>query len=259
MNNTLFFDDFVFTEFCFNGFKSNDNSAGINYHYIGYMREGSCSIVAGKKSFTVNEGDFFYLPKHFKYRSNWKTGKSGLVRFDSYGFKTIHLKQNMIYPPQAISPFETAIKLNEKLSKYKSVGSKSVGAFYGAIGLFYQLFGVLAEKMIYAPQERRAYIVQRAEEYMGENYHGKASEIARYCETSQTELYEAFKEIRGYTPVTAKHKIVVERAGEMLITTDMSIEEISAKLGFGNAAYFRKIFFGVTGKTPREFRKTTFL
>jgi len=110
--------------------------------------------------------------------------------------------------------------------------------------------------MIYIPQGRKYHIVEKAEEYMHENIHCKAPDIARYCQTNQTELYEAFKLVRGHTPVTAKHKIIVKMACELLITTDMSIEEISTKLGFGNAAYFRKIFFEQTQKTPREFRKT---
>ena len=255
MNNTLFSNDFVFTEFCFETFRHNDNRAGIEYHYIGYMREGSCDIVAGKQSFLIKEGEFFYLPRHFRYDSDWNVGKNGVVRFDSYGFKSIHLRHNMTYHPQTITPFDAAIELCEKLSKYKSAGHWSSGSFYQSVGVFYQLLGVLTERMISMPAERKNYIVQKAEEYMREEIHGKAEDIARYCETSQTELYEAFKQVRGHTPVKAKHKIAVERAREMLITTDMTVEEISTKLGFGNAAYFRKIFFEETAKTPREFRK----
>lgn len=248
MNNTLFTDDFIFTEFCFNSFRHNDNRHGIDHHYIAYMREGYCNIVAGKHSFTVNEGDFFYLPKHFRYQSYWNVGNNGVVRFDSYAFKSMPLQHNIIYQPQSISPFDAAIEINEKLAQDKNIAFKSVG-------LFYQLFGLLVEKMICMPKERKNSIVQKAEEYMRDNIHGKASEIAKYCGISQTGLYEAFKEVRNYTPVAAKHKIIVEMAREMLITTNMSVEEISAALGFGNAAYFRKIVFKETHQTPREIRK----
>ena len=49
VNNTVFFNDFVFTEFCFNAYRHNDVTTGIVHHYIAYMREGCCQITAGKE------------------------------------------------------------------------------------------------------------------------------------------------------------------------------------------------------------------
>lgn len=252
MDDTLFFDNFVFTEFCFDSFRHNDISKGIEHHYIAYMREGYCNIVSAKKTFRVNEGDFFYLPKDFRYQSYWNVGNSGVVRFDSYAFKNMPRRNNIVYPPQSIDAFEAALELNEKLTRNKNVDFQSVG-------LFYQLLGVLVDKMTCVSKNRKNDIVQKAEEYMRENLGWKASDIARHCGISQTGLYEAFKEVRGYTPVTAKHKIIVELACGLLVTTDMSVEEISRHLGFGTAAYFRKIFFEQTQKTPREVRKKPIL
>ncbi len=37
---------------------------------------------------------------------------------------------------------------------------------------------------------------------------------------------------------------------------DASIEEISERLGFETAIYFRRLFKAQTGKTPCEYRKT---
>ncbi len=252
MNDTLFFNNFVFTEFCFDSFRHNDISKGIEHHYIAYMREGYCNIVADNNSFRVNEGDFFYLPKNFKYQSYWNVGNNGVVRFDSYAFKNMPRRDNIVYPPQAISAFDNATKLNEKLSLNKKVDFQSVG-------LFYQLLGVLVEKMACVSKDRKNDIVQKAEEYMHESLRCNAADIAKHCGISQTGLYEAFKAVRGYTPVTAKHKIIVERACSLLVTTDMSVEEISLHLGFGTAAYFRKVFFAETNKTPREVRREPIL
>ncbi|MBR7133140.1 MAG: helix-turn-helix transcriptional regulator [Clostridia bacterium] len=248
INDALFFENFVFTEFCFTAFRHNDISKGLSLHYIAYMREGSCNIVGENYSFRINEGDFFYLPKNFKYHSYWSVGDSGVVRFDSYGFKTLPRRDNIVYLPQKISPFEQAISINQKLAVSKSTDLYS-------IGLFYQLLGALINRMTCVPENRKSAIVQKAEAFMRENSDYKAADIARHCRISETGLYDAFKEVRGYTPVVAKHKIIVARACELLMATDMSVEEISSRLGFGNAAYFRKIFFRETQKTPREVRR----
>lgn len=252
MNDTVFFNDFVFTEFCYNAFRHNDISSSISYHYIAYMREGHCSIVTDKYTFHINEGEFFYLPKHFKYHSYWYLGARGVVRFDSYAFKTLPRRDNIVYEAQPIPAFPEALALNEKLTQNKTVDFQSVG-------LFYQLLGLLVDKMACLPGDKKSALVHKAEEYMRENPNCNAAEIAKHCGISQTLLYDAFKTARNCTPVKAKQRIVVERACALLRTTDLTVEEIIAQLGFGSDAYFRKIFFQETGKTPRELRREPIL
>lgn len=248
MNHTVIFNDFVFTEFCYNTYRHNDVTSGIAYHYIAYMRQGHCNIVAGKQSFRVNEGDFFYLPKGFRYHSHWYAGQSGVVRFDSYAFKTMPRWNDIIYPPQAIAPFADVMEWNQRLAEDKRVD-------FSSIGFFYQLLGLLVNKMVCLPADRKSMIVQKAEEHMRENVRCSAAELARHCNISQTALYEAFKATRGYTPIKAKHKIAVEQACLLLKTTDLPVTEIIQQLGFSSDAYFRKVFFQQTGKTPRQVQK----
>ena len=52
-----------------------------------------------------------------------------------------------------------------------------------------------------------------------------------------------------------KNKIKTERAVILLESTDDSVEKISEKLGFSNAAYFRKTIKRYTGMTPMKIRK----
>ena len=53
-----------------------------------------------------------------------------------------------------------------------------------------------------------------------------------------------------------KHRLQTEKAVTLLTATDLSVEEISSQLGFSSAAYFRRVLRQITGKTPREIRKT---
>ncbi len=45
-------------------------------------------------------------------------------------------------------------------------------------------------------------------------------------------------------------------AANLLSTTDLSIEEISQKVGYNYSANFSKMFKKTYGKTPLKFRKT---
>ena len=47
----------------------------------------------------------------------------------------------------------------------------------------------------------------------------------------------------------------INKAKELMQTSDYTISEISYKVGYSDNAYFSKTFKRITGKTPGEFRK----
>jgi transcriptional regulator GlxA family with amidase domain len=47
----------------------------------------------------------------------------------------------------------------------------------------------------------------------------------------------------------------MEKARELLTSSDLSIEEIARKLNFSSGAYFRKCFKEYYNASPREMRK----
>ena len=87
----------------------------------------------------------------------------------------------------------------------------------------------------------------------------KVGDLARHCSMSESGLYAFFREYAGTTPIDMKHRMKVEQAIGLLATTDLSIEEISDRLKFSSAAYFRKIVKEQTGKTPSALRREYYL
>jgi len=47
----------------------------------------------------------------------------------------------------------------------------------------------------------------------------------------------------------------VDHAMELLTNSDMGVQEIAEATGFSSCSYFIKIFKGIVGKTPAEFRR----
>ena len=74
------------------------------------------------------------------------------------------------------------------------------------------------------------------------------------CSLSEPHLYYLFKKAGEVTPNEYRQKSLCDRAVELLITTDNSVEAISDMLGFSSSSYFRKILKKHTGKSPREIR-----
>lgn len=73
---------------------------------------------------------------------------------------------------------------------------------------------------------------------------------------SRTSFYTRLKGITGYTPSDFIRKCRLERAKQLLATTDHSVTEIAEQCGFSDAKYFRTVFHKHIGTSPTEYRKT---
>lgn len=64
-----------------------------------------------------------------------------------------------------------------------------------------------------------------------------------------------FKNYTGLSPSKYFQQIKMQRAKELLLTTDKSIKEISYELGFDTIFYFSRQFKKVTGIAPSDYKK----
>ena len=246
MNDSEFSRGFIFRELSYSRYSHTDNRRGVNCHYIGFMREGSGRLVGSDRTVDVETGAFLYIPKECSYQSYWQG--IPIVRFDSYGFDTFPHSDAYTYPLQRIEATPEALEYLEKLAADKRVSCTS-------IGLLYQLLGCLLEHMEAVPVSRHRAVIAQAESYMRSHEHFLIPDVARHCGVSESALYAIFRAEQGCTPITAKHRIQVEKAISLLRNTDMSVENISDALGFSSTPYFRKVFLQETGKRPRDVRK----
>lgn len=246
MNDSEFSRGFVFRELSYSRYSHTDNRAGAPSHYIAYMREGTGRLAGSDRTVDVETGAFLYIPKGCSYQSYWQGVP--VVRFDSYGFQAFPHSDAYTYPLQRIGAWPEALEYLARLSADKRVNCTS-------IGLFYQLLGCLMQRMEAVPVSRHRAVIAQAESFMRSHEHFLIPDVARHCGVSESALYAIFRAERGCTPITAKHRIQVEKAVSLLRNTDMSVENISDALGFSSAPYFRKVFLQETGKRPRDVRK----
>ena len=79
--------------------------------------------------------------------------------------------------------------------------------------------------------------------------------ICMEVNTSKSVLYDKFHANFQCTVSEYIKKKRVERSAELLKKTDMSIEEISQKVGFSGASYYSKTFKKIMGTTPLKYKK----
>lgn len=79
------------------------------------------------------------------------------------------------------------------------------------------------------------------------------SDYARIYGVSEYHFIRTFKKITGLTPHQYKVKMIIQKAAELLITTNFNISETANVLGFEDSLYFSRAFKKVMGISPRDY------
>lgn len=99
-------------------------------------------------------------------------------------------------------------------------------------------------------------MVANALEYMKKHYREPISlqEAADAAGVSKTHLCRLFKQHLESSYHRILNDIRIGRAKQLLVNTDMSIQEISEQVGFSDYRYFKKVFIDTTEMFPTEYR-----
>ena len=79
-------------------------------------------------------------------------------------------------------------------------------------------------------------------------------QIAEELGVSYSNFRKLFKEYTGLSPATYQQDLKLQRAKELLSTTNLSIKEIAYRLNFDSPDYFSAKFKIKTGRKPSEMR-----
>jgi transcriptional regulator GlxA family with amidase domain len=64
-----------------------------------------------------------------------------------------------------------------------------------------------------------------------------------------------FKTVTGFSVLDYVKRLRMARSRQLLITSEHSVAEIGAAVGYGDPFYFSRQFREVNGQSPREFRR----
>lgn len=94
-------------------------------------------------------------------------------------------------------------------------------------------------------------------QYIQEHYNGDLTlaGIAESAAVSENECLRCFRSMIGCTPIQYVKQVRIQKAAELLASTDRKISDIGAECGFQEMSYFAKTFRELKGCTPGEFRK----
>ncbi|UTF61136.1 GlxA family transcriptional regulator [Gilvimarinus sp. DA14] len=84
----------------------------------------------------------------------------------------------------------------------------------------------------------------------------KMSQVAQHFDMSTRTLNRRFKEATGTTPLDYLRQVRINTAQELLKTSNLSIAEIAAQVGYMDTAYFTERFKEQLDITPSDYRAT---
>lgn len=249
MDNQQFYKSFLFLKITMNKPVGTDHfkDGGAPTNYIGVLLKGSARFKMQNGDIHIKENDVVFIPKGALYHSFWNPDKNGNLSWISLGFGFLPTGKEDSFSLQKIECSKKASIILEKLILNPEVNCEN-------IGFLYQFLGLTLSNM---EQNISPYslVCKRAIEFMTNNPDAKIPEVAKACKVSESGLYGIFKIVYNETPNYFRQKILYEKAKQLLITTNIPVEEISRMLNFSSASYFRKILKKYSGKTPKEIRK----
>ena len=139
--------------------------------------------------------------------------------------------------------------------------NRSSGYRFSMLGTFMMLLSRLAKVYSHeqGPNPQIFLHINGVISYL--NRHFKEScPLSKLCQVggmSRATLQRNFLVATGTSPRQYQLQLRIAEAMTLLRTSDKTMDDIAAELGFGNRNYFSRQFHKITGKTPAQARKNT--
>ncbi len=241
------------------------------------ITSGKVLVQIGTEFAEAKAGDFLYVPPTMVFRVDAVDGEAGMrsMVFDSSiieinmeNFDTEIFYMFYVQSKNKIVVFGEGHPVHDTLSKYMQESydeyvSKDVCYKLPIRANIYLMMTALLryycgsknelDRMIYHNVMRlRPVITYIAEHYKEKIYIETLSDMITVSPDYFTKM---FKDSIGRTPIDYINGLRINRAMQMLATTETSVNDISDELGFSNSNYFHKIFKQYMETSPAAYRK----
>lgn len=227
-----------------------------------YCTSGRGWLEIGGREWTINPRDAFFIPAHLPH-------KYGADPDDPWANYWVHLqgRQTAAYadlitsgkkePVIHLHRHEEMIACIEQLFQYMS-NVHTTPALIAASGALSQLLSLIQLRMNTAEPKSRTSEenLERTIDFMHKNL-GKRltlAQLAKIASISPNHYGALFSKRYNHAPMEYFQRLKIQKACELLSTTNRQISEIGETLGFSDPYYFSRAFKKVMGIPPRDYR-----
>lgn len=151
--------------------------------------------------------------------------------------------------------------------QFESAFMKMIAAFYKkneysetlSSGYMTVLISLVAQSNVSNAKSNLKFSNEKLEKVLAEMliHYNLPIDIKKYaedCNVGEDHFIRIFKAYTGLPPYNYQLQLRINHAIELLENTPMTISECAEEVGFGDAAYFSKIFKRFTGKSPSYYK-----
>ena len=135
----------------------------------------------------------------------------------------------------------------------------NINGFKNADGLRDWLIKMVKETREYIlKNKKKENVISKIVEYVEQNYNTNISlaEIGEKFHMNPVYICQLFKKKMGVTLIYYINNLRIEKAKSLLLSTDLTAEQISEQVGIKNINYFFRLFKKSTGQTISQYRKS---
>lgn len=233
----------------------------VGYH-IHFILSGKGFLRIGNETWNLSAGQIFVLPDGIEseYQADledpwyyaWITidGKNALACLKAAGFENSWVRECNCNPDRFVEIIDKILGITE-LTIVNELRRNSY---------MHEILAILVETKSPRKEVRHDFspdlYVQYAVQFIHMNYsHIKVNDIANYIGINRSYLTTIFKNKLNVSPQEYLVTYRLNKGKQLLRTTDLSIQEIAARIGYDNPLTFSKMFKNAYGKSPRYYRQ----
>ncbi|WP_310605052.1 AraC family transcriptional regulator [Anaerosporobacter sp.] len=243
-------------EYDYNNAKRKDYDG----YLLQYTLEGRGYIEINKETTELTAGKAFLIP--FPHESRYYLGKEEGEEWD---FFYIHFNGEIATKyyeyvskmnGNIVSVSKNSLSIQMLMKEFQAIqNGKQYGQYNNSIALYKFLIMFLQD--IETPaHSMNIGCVDKAADWMAQNFSTQKnlSEMCIEIGVSLAHLTRQFHLQKGITPMQYLRNMRLDHSLTLLVSTDLSVEEISGKCGFSNGNYYTKVFRKSFGLTPTAYR-----
>lgn len=230
-------------------------------HLMIYCTEGRAFVSVEDQPYVMHAGDLLLIPEGAAHRYSadpdapWTlhwvhfTGALAPAFREQMGFSDQVLIRHVGQQPRLLVDFNGLLSVQQ-------TGFRPNGLIHAAN----RLRQLLAAVPLCADVQEQQHTLDLdsihgfMKERLGERI--KLEQLADLAGLSPAHFATRYREVTGVAPIQHLIHLKVERACQLLDTTDLTFRAVSESLGYDDSYYFSRMFKKVMGESPRAYRHT---
>ena len=241
---------------------------------IGCCRKGRGTLYTGNRTFSYEEGDICILPAYVPHMMQSASEENSSWEYIFFDPETLFSNQflqdiQILSAPQTyqnhycylIHQEDEAFFYSLVLGVIRELRAKPEHYELATKGLLMTICIELGRIQKTLPKQERtvsdnAMVITPALDFIQTHYmeNFSVSDLAEMCHLSETHFRRLFHTIMGYSPLDFIISTRIDKACNLLRSTEHSVLSISEQVGFHSISSFNRCFSKMTGQSPRSWR-----